>query len=159
MESEELKTLLIEKIKLAFEDVEYPGDGALHRNDETEELIGRHWKDMPVEMLRVDSRILYLNPAALRFYLPAYLIAIIAYPDEMDVLVSDIVHFLSPSPKLSWKTETIPYLPNFEPKEKAAIRAFIEAYKDLFPEYDWSYSPRSNEALERAIAYWQYYGG
>ena len=158
MDIKQLRNLLIEQITSAFKDIEYPGDGELHRNDETKELIGKHWKDIPLEMLRVDSRILYLSPKALRFYLPAYLIAIISNPDEMDILVGDIVRFLSPTEQSLWKNETIPYLPPFEPKEKAAIKAFFDAYKQLFPDGGWSYNPRSCGTLERGIAYWQYYG-
>ncbi len=157
MDKQELRDQLIEQIKQAFANVPYPGDGSLYGNDETRELIGKHWNDVPIEMLAVQSRLLHLTPKALRFYLPAYLIGIISNPVGMDVLVDDIVHFLSPSTKLAWKTETIPYLPSFEASESSAIRAFFESYQELFPGGGWSVYEPTRAALERAIAYWQYY--
>lgn len=145
------QTELIQQIEAAFADVEYPGDHSLYRTNETKELIGKHWKNLPLELLRVQERILYLSPEALRFYLPAYLIAIATYPIEMDVLVDDIVYFLSPTPK----SQTVPYLPNFDAKQKSAIHAFLDAYKTLFPDGSWKYYEPTRETLERAITYWQ----
>src|SRR5436190_13656229 len=99
MDREELSKQLIEKIKLAFETVEYPGDSALFGDVETEELIGKHWKEIPVEIIRAQGRLLRLGQEVLRFYLPAYLINIISKPEKMDVLVDDIMYFLAPSSK------------------------------------------------------------
>jgi CheY-like chemotaxis protein len=150
---DELRTMLIEKIEAAFSDIEYPGDGTLYSNDKTRELIGKHWKDIPLEMLRNEDRFLHLSAKALRFYLPAYLIGIINNPDEMDVLVHDMVHFLSPSWEFLQESKTIPYLPNFEREEKAAIHTFLKSLGILFPEIN-DYPP-IREARERAILYWQ----
>jgi CheY-like chemotaxis protein len=150
---DELRTMLIEKIEAAFSDIEYPGDGALFGYEETEELIGKHWKDIPLEMLRNEDRFLHLSAKALRFYLPAYLIGILNHPDEMDVLVDDMVHFLSPSWEVLQESKTIPYLPKFEREEKAAIHTFLKSLGILFPEIN-DYQP-TREARERAIIYWQ----
>jgi CheY-like chemotaxis protein len=150
---DELRTKLIEKIESAFSDVEYPGDSALFGYKETEEFVGKHWKDVPIDILRNEDRFLHLSAKALRFYLPAYLIGIVNNPDEMDVLVDDMVHFLSPSQEVLLGSKTIPYLPKFEHKEKAAIHALLNSFGVLFPEIN-DYPP-TREALERAIIYWQ----
>jgi len=152
----ELRDNLIEQINQAFADVDYPGDGTLFGNDETRELIGKHWKEVSLETLAVQSRLLYLSPKALHFYLRAYLIAILANPEKMDVLVDDIVHFLSPSPSILQNAGLIPYLPNFEANQSSAIRAFFEAYSEIFTEGGWRVYEPTREALERAIIYWQW---
>jgi len=55
----------------------------------------------------------------------------ISHPAEMDVLVTDIVYFLYPTSKLSWKAETSPYLPDFEPKEKQLFERSLSPISHL----------------------------
>jgi hypothetical protein len=150
-----LRARLTQQIESGFSDIEYPGDSALFGFDMTQKFIGKHWKNVPIEMLKNEDRFLHLSAKALHFYLPAYLIGIINHPEEMDALVDDMLHFLSPSSKPHVEAKTISYLPDFDPKQSAAILAFLEAYEELFPEGNWKYYPPTREALERAIVYWE----
>ena len=77
------KSELIEKIKLAFSDVEYPGNENLVKESYGEEaaLVRNHflgqkdWKKLSPEFMDLDGALSFLSDQALLFYIPAFLIA------------------------------------------------------------------------------------
>lgn len=77
------KDSLIQKIELAFCDVEHPGDDNLVNSSygEEPEEVKRHflgqsdWKKLSPDFLDFDGALSFFSDKAFRFYLPAFLIA------------------------------------------------------------------------------------
>ena len=94
---------LIEKMRSAFADTEYPGDEAIpgrpdsvyEAEEEFRELRGRQWADLEVEKVPALSPVLmWLSPEALAYYLPAFLAAAVFSPSSVGAF--DIIGFLAP---------------------------------------------------------------
>jgi hypothetical protein len=171
---------LIEKITEAFADTPYPQNGYIGRAMQ-DDFGGKHWQDVAnvVELLLRWRDDLYdLSFEGLRYFLPAFLIAIIRIPDKVDTLVDTIIGVLAP-PDVAWEAnlqyqarqgnvpdekidQTIENLKRndwdhwkqkldqFNQPQRVAIHEFLCAYKDLAP---YSYNIGS-ERLELAILFW-----
>jgi hypothetical protein len=165
---------LVAQIERAFADVPYPGDDHICKGvtDEarrlgTEEASieavfrGRHWRDVPLESLSLFSATLsFLTPEAYRFYLPAYMLAVIRLsPEAMrriprsGDIEGSLLYSLEPA-------SDAPILKDFVHEridpltcdQKAAVREFIH----------WLYRKRLQGGSENfddllsVLAYWGY---
>ncbi len=100
--TEELTQQVARQIEEAFADTPYPGDGnichyAPFGDDENvrRDFTGKSWKVIYPEFVIVNREVLrYLEPKAFHFYLPAYLLTVILYPDQADLLRQRIVEEL-----------------------------------------------------------------
>lgn len=96
---------LTEQIASAFADVHHPGPGRLLRADAGWEgasldplVAGMRWQDIPVDVIRrYPTALLLLTPEGFRFCLPAYLLAVLRDPEEVDVLPELVFLTLTPS--------------------------------------------------------------
>ncbi len=141
-------------IRQAFADVPYPGDDAIASRPEhpdgaevIRDFKGYGWREVPRGILCYHySSLSRFSDAALRFYLPAYLLAALECNDN---IVEFTVHHLDPDlddPDLEkWSKARFAV---FRPAERHAIRLFLEYVRDE-PEYGLEESAR--QALEE---YW-----
>ena len=125
---------LIAEIEKTFVDVEYPGDDHLATSkirwdslEFAEAVKGKHWKELSKDvLLEYAAELIWLTPEAVRFYLPAFMIAELG-PDGLGYN-SYTFTFLQPSdPSNSKLMELFSYkLSAFTADEKAVLRAFVK---------------------------------
>jgi hypothetical protein len=165
---------LAAKIEEAFATVPYPGDDWIcHGDTEVARLHGseaasiaavfrgRHWREMPLDALSgYSSALTFLTPEAYRFYLPAYLLAVLRLsPAQLEQvpragdLDQDLLYSLMPAtdtPDL-WDYRHRRLDP-LTPDQKSAVQAFLH----------WMYRERwGGELVEdekSLLAYWGYPG-
>jgi hypothetical protein len=166
---------LVTQIERAFADVPYPGDDHICRGagvqvEGSEEaniaavFRGRHWRDVPLEGLaRYSATFCFLTPEAFRFYLPAYLLAVIRLsPEEVErvpiagALEESLIQSLRPAtydPILwDYRHQRIDPL---TPDQKTAVQAFLHwRYREQL----WEGSDLFDEA-KAVFAYWGYPNG
>jgi hypothetical protein len=143
---------LVEEIRQAFAYTPYPSGQVL------DEFAGKHWSELPIELIQTYRDDLgTFSSEEFRFYLPAYLIAIILHPDKADILCDNIIYKLSPpapdaeESRMRWFTSKIR---DFNKQEIEGIFRFVMAYKQLEPEGGWTFMEQDRETLERAITFW-----
>ncbi len=107
-----------------------------------EAFKGKHWREVSLETL-ISNRdhLSFFTPEAFRFYLPAFLIALLTHPNplDLDVLNENTVSNLSPN--YDWGIDQFKEI--FEPRvavldaaQKKAIKWFIEWYVDRSKQYN-----------------------
>lgn len=127
------------RIEEAFADVPYPGDDHLVVGWTPEDveiasfLRGRRWQNLPLEWLaRNHEVVFFMTPEALRFYLPAYLIASLLHYDQAGNIPSSVM-FLLELPSADDSDGQGRFQARFEPlsrRQREAIKAFIEYLRD-----------------------------
>jgi hypothetical protein len=132
---------LRQRIEDAFSGVPYPGDDDItHVADEEgvrlrERFRRRHWKEVPRDVLRHHhDHLAFFTPAALAYYLPAYLFA--ALDDYWDILDFVLSH-LVPSRREElegFQASVEQRFGRFTPAQRRALRAFLEYVRDELPD-------------------------
>ena len=93
----------------------------------------------------------FFTAAGLHYYLQAYLIAAILYPEKMEQPIH-IIFRLSPSPNLE-RFATV-----FSCEQMKVIVAFFELYRELYPAEESLINSRTyireEKALEQGWEYW-----
>ena len=95
---------IVEKIKIAWDGVPYPGDNNIftpHSHDDediTEYFRGTTWEGHSARSLMGHSSAIscFFTPTAYHYWLPAYLIAAIEYPEELDAGLDSLISSLFP---------------------------------------------------------------
>ena len=77
--------------------------------------------------------------------------------DKVDTLTDSIVERLSPPDSEAMMETFLKRMDLFNSQEKAAIRTFFEAYKQLHPNDNWSVIESEKQKLERAHVFWMKY--
>jgi hypothetical protein len=181
----EQRKMLVEKITNAFADTPYPQNGYIGAEMQ-DDFGGKHWQDIvdDVELLlRWRDDLHDFSLEGLRYFLPAFLIAIIRIPDKVDTLVDTIIGVLAPpSVDAVWEG-TFRYKARkggvseekidqsitkfrqqawerwdrkvncFNQSQQRVIYDFLSAYKALVPSGNWSVL--ESEDLELAILFWE----
>jgi hypothetical protein len=138
----------------AFADEPYPGDEALTlppQDWRTEEIQGdfkgRHWRDVPPELLnKQGSWLQVFSPAGRRFYLPAFMLLTLNQLLEKGSF-HWVLFALDPPEQMGWFEREYGA---YTPAQKKAIRLFLEYVRDE-PEDLRSDRPVAQDALAR---YW-----
>ncbi len=131
-------------IRHAFQDVPYPGDDnlvAMGREAIGElasiaaRLKGKQWSDLDTgEIIWHQASLSMLLPAALHYYLPAFLIASLE-PDKVGFVFDALLWTLSPSPFGGEVTERFNDLVKLlSDEQRNAIRLFFDYARDTFPQ-------------------------
>jgi hypothetical protein len=121
-------------------------------------LRGKHWKELTIDFIvQHREEIECVTADGFRFYLPAFMLAVLLHWDEVDTLPLNLISALTPPkfkdsqrafklrPKLaqsySLEEHNRTQMDNFQkkvkacsPMEKAAVKAFLDAYPSLFPQ-------------------------
>ncbi len=116
------------------------------------------WWEIPLDVLIANrDRISYLSKDGFRFLLPAFLIAAIEQPKQVDVLVSNIIWTLTPP-----KTSDIDKYKNFETRMAAlsiqqsqVIANFFQEYTTIYPVDEWSFTESDEVKISRAYVFWR----
>lgn len=97
---------LVAAISAAFADVPYPGDDDLVSGDVSydreyrsvaQAFRGKDWRELSLDFVFVHKDDLpFLSPAALRYFLPAYLLACLQHADELDTAPANVALNLTP---------------------------------------------------------------
>ena len=130
---------LAREIDRAFSAERYPGDDHLINSSSLEAvevrdfLRGRRWNDLRIEELaRNHASLFFLTPEALRYYIPAFLIASVLHYDDSDQIPSTLLFLLNP-----FAMTDSDYQPRFRERfeslsdsERHAIRGFLEFLRD-----------------------------
>src|SRR4051794_10054319 len=83
---------LAQKIEKVFTEAEYPGDQNIGVRETAQFISQKEWQKVPIEVIaRSQSAILsFFSPAAYRFYLPAFLCAVLRHPEFEGLLEGSI---------------------------------------------------------------------
>ncbi|MEO6909182.1 MAG: DUF6714 family protein [Abditibacteriaceae bacterium] len=134
--------VLKEQIEEAFKDVSYPGDNniVVEGNDPEgqwikNDLRGTHWKDLLQDENKLFQHypsILFFTPQALKFFLPAYLIASTNF-ETSDMIGETLINTLTPRP---YGLRSTPKLAEFTrvltPSQNRAVKLFLEFIRDEY---------------------------
>ena len=140
---------LAQRIENVFTQAPYPGDNHIGVR-EVEDFIGqKEWQKVPLEVLaRKQTGLLSFYPEAYRFYLPAYLCAVLRHL-ELEYLEDPITYSLI---RYIDRTSDIP---QFNEAEKLLIVEFLEGYRELFPLSSYVILDDKVTELQRAIQFWK----
>lgn len=171
MSATSLRESVAQKIDDAFADVPYPGDDHICKKGSdgaelTKALRGVHWRDLEIATIashHVDMPL--LTPEAFRFYLPAFMLALMSHYQHAGTLPMSLLHNLMPPDSGSLEKfmdnatdpskqgrvgDFLNRLIAFSPKEKAAIRLFVETYDKWCPKL------RGEQRLmQKALDFWK----
>ena len=152
-------------IEDAFKAIPYPGDNNIAGADHCDECYdlarafrGKRWQDITLEFLQkglLASGLPLFNFAALRYYLPAYMIVSVEHYIEAEAIPGFILNIIVPH---SAEPDSF-FLESFEPltsDQKRAVRLFLEYMVDGCPD-DWSGDPDDDTPLQGIEKYWGNY--
>jgi hypothetical protein len=148
---------LAHQVELAFANVPYPGDDKIvaHPNTSISShlpalLAGKHWKELSLEVIIQENLSLpLLTPEGFRFYLPAFLRASLLFPDQVDILPSNIFSSLTPPDGEGIQEQAFfSRMNGFTQQQIEAIRAFVKMYVSIESSY-----PDSRRG--KAISFWE----
>jgi len=135
MRSEEVAEL----IESAFSRERYPGDSHLTQGPSMEAaelrefLRGKRWRDLQLEeLVRNRESIFFMTPEALRYYIPAFLIASVRHYADSDQIPSTLLFLLDQLAmnNSDYQSRFRERFESFSDSERAAIRAFLEYIRD-----------------------------
>lgn len=145
-----------EQIEGAFSRESYPGDNhltegsSLEAGDVSSFLKGRRWQDFRVEELaRNHESLFFMTPEAVRYYIPAFLIASVRHYDDSDKIPSTLLFFLNPFSMTDSNYQSR-FKQRFEPftdSERSALIAFLEYIRDTHAE-DFPMGAEKDEASQ-----------
>ncbi len=149
----------------AFADATYPGDEGLIPetslcNPESQELrdlvMGRHWRELTLDYIdsrRINDTVaVLLSDEGFRYYLPAYMLAILEDRETADVMVDSVIYrligpFEMPSPE---RDAWLEWTGQLGDEQQRAVTAFLEFERDVHRE-DYPF-----DEPERALhSYWR----
>jgi hypothetical protein len=163
--SEQSRQQLTQQIEAAFAPGVYPGDEGLvdlyHSGSYCEECAavaalfrGQDWRTLTKDRL-VQNRdsLLLFQPAAYRFYLPAYLVAALKHWNDFDTFNSSVVMSLTPpNPQEGLDEFFSNRVTEFTSEQKNVIRAFLKMYVETRPT-----TLGYNKSAWKALRFWERY--
>lgn len=154
-------------IETAFVNTPYPGDSNLvWSHDEVEmehDFRGEHWRDIPLNLIFTHQMgLAFFTREAFRFYLPAFMRAILLRPNEGYRLSSNLLAHLTPAESLpdrwtkvireSMMEQLLNQAASFTQIEIAAIITFLETFKQLFKA---EYQSLNLKMADHALVFWK----
>ena len=130
---------VVQQIERAFNGERYPGDNRLTQGSSMEAaeirdfLRSRHWQDLRLdELVHSHASLFFMTPEAVRYFLPAFLIASVQHYDDSDQIPSTLLFFLNPyaMSDSAYQSRFRERFESFNNSERAAIRAFLEYLRD-----------------------------
>ncbi len=170
-EANGLREKVAQEIIKAFAAAPYPGDDGIVKPDSdgldlVRALQGKTWDDLDIGTIatcHIDMPL--LTAEAFRYYLPAFMMALIFQYQHAGTLPMSLMHNLTPpdagllekyieNPTDTSKNKRVGDFLNrvsaFSPKEKAAIRLFLETYDKWCPRLRGE-----QRLLQRAMDFWK----
>jgi hypothetical protein len=160
---------VISEIRNAFKDTPYPIGYIGRDNYEGEELwkplVNKHWSDVSLELVRrYRNELPMLYDEGFRFYLPAFMLAILLHPREVDTLHASLILSLTPPDFRNQQLKSSPHASEntlrvfrrganaFSQQEIIAIVTFLQFYKQ---EYSEEYLVSELRLVDGALDFWQ----
>jgi hypothetical protein len=154
-----------QRIQNAFQSLPYPGDDNIVYPDTFrfnydeglrafKSFKGKPWQEITLEALIANrDHLSFLTADAYRYYLPAYMIAVLRHFHKVDVLANNTYYSLTPPPKDDfWEEMFLSRAKGFNRSQQTAIREFLSLYAQLSPD---SITDDPNHNLHRAIDFWE----
>ncbi len=114
------------------------------------------WSQIPLQsLIRNRDRISYLTEVGFHFLLPAFLIAAINHPRQVDVLVDSVICALVPPDRPDWHERFTRRAKTLSDTQGQAILCFFESYTEIYPIEEWSFSPEDEDQVKKAIEFWR----
>jgi hypothetical protein len=157
---DQMRTNLIERVRAAFADNQYPGDEKLvydntgfHADvaESANSFRSQDWKTIPLDVL-VSQRdsLSFLTPEAYHYFLPSFIIAILSHDEKLDVLRNNTVYSLyPPSSEEGFRKTFLSTVSNFSKEQKQVITDFLKTYYEMKDYFD------PNGELKQAIEFWE----
>ncbi len=146
---------LVEKIRQAFADAPYPGDGGEIGHWEVDSFIGqKDWIQVPLELLVWHvTDIPLFSVKGFHFYMPAFLSAALLHP-EKEGFASEVIMNLLPysSSNKHLLSQRIKVFNNIQ---KGVVVEYLKAFPQIFPDSEYSKDDRGQLELEDGIRFWQ----
>ena len=159
-----IKDEMIQDITNAFETVTYPdiedvfiysGNHIFDTKIAATQLSFLNLSDLDISILnRNRDRMSYLTPEGFLAYMPVFLIAIILYPYEVDVMKDNLVYCLMPNDKEQFQISLEKRTSLFGASHIKVIIRFFENYEIFFPRSKWLFTERDEIEIYKAIVYW-----
>ncbi|MEZ4671890.1 MAG: DUF6714 family protein [Anaerolineae bacterium] len=148
---------LASEITIAFEPIPYPGDDPKVVGNwwELSNFLGKKWKEVSLEDVNTNWGPHHFTPKGLAYYLPAYLIAILLHPEQVDKLAREaVLKVLSPTKGEDGKIHKLPFSNELTSNQIKCIHRFVEAFGQIYPVWikEWDYQ----EILQKGLEYWQH---
>ncbi len=138
-----LRDEIRQRIEEVFASAPYPGDDNIAPHECGEcaairnALKGTHWRDwldVPVSELRRHVVLQLLSPEAVRFFLPAFLIAVLREPGPAQWILEQFLFALNPRDDAR-RRGTLAFLNIMDPAQIDALRTFVDWVAAELPEY------------------------
>jgi hypothetical protein len=134
MSQKELRDQVLRYVEEAFSNVKY--EHFTFHQKPTWQLQGKHWREVPIDMLKRDGFIFSLPLIEDgRFFLPSYIVAVLKNQKEMEEYVVSLLLILAPEQNADAEKESPTLSAYLNNKQKLAVLAFLEACPKLFPEH------------------------
>lgn len=112
--------------------------------------------DLDISILnRNRDRISYFTPEGFLAYMPAFLIAIILHPYEVDVMKDNLVYCLMTNDKEQFQISLEKRTSLFDVSQIKVVMRFFENYEIFFPRSKWSFTERDEIEIYKAMVYWE----
>lgn len=138
-----LRDEIRQRIEAVFAAAPYPGDDNIAPHDGSEcasirnALKGtdwRDWLDVPVPELRRHVVLPMLSPEAVRFFLPAFLIAVIREPGSAQWILEQFLYALNPKDEAR-RRATMAFLEIMDSAQISVLSNFVDWVAAELPEY------------------------
>lgn len=134
---DEMSAKIVQETQIAFADIQYPGDDRLVESSgywELEKLAeqfrGKNWKEVPVTTInRYRFCLSFFTPEAFCYYLPAFILAVRLFPDEVDTLPDNVYYRLTPPEQDGTQMDKLIRIANIlNLPQKEVVKQFIQLY-------------------------------
>ncbi|MEO8610331.1 MAG: DUF6714 family protein [Chloroflexota bacterium] len=164
MMPENKRAELVIKIKKAFKKTPFPGN-KIGDKEELTEFLGKRWEEIRFDDLNRNSGfLLWFDPNGLIYYLQAFMVAILEYPEKVTTDVKEnLVRYLGGEQPKSEKFRKL-----FSEEQQELILQFLLnlQYDDLYPPTSQKLNPGAQRLVARrkaeynamwnqAIDYWK----
>jgi hypothetical protein len=160
------KQELVQALVAAFEDSQSPSDDRIFEpntayffdiDQAIGDFAGKHWKQIPIAVLvKHKDNLPFFTPEAYHFYLPAFLIAAIEYPKQVDVLRDNVIYSLTP-PVNNPGFEAVFSLrvSMFTRQQAQAVLNFFLNYTEIHSTEEWLFTQETAETVRHGITFWK----
>jgi hypothetical protein len=155
---------LIQEIDNAFSDVQYPGDDSIvvrptdwEASGIRADFLGKHWRDViHPDFLRAHNLFCFFSVEGFWFYLPAYLIGLVRFPDEGVDWSNQVLSALYPTARYgnAWLPRWAPRMKAMSSSQKRAVRLTLEYMLETQPDCWRTIEAPGNELKLALMNYW-----
>ena len=155
--NEELCEALAQEIEQVFADMPYPGGDNIGREDIS--VFRGDWRAIPLDVIiAYRGELPFFAIQGFRYYLPAFLVAALRHPVEVDTLLDNLIFNLDPKTYEFSGQRFTEIVNSFTLDEKRSILNFLGNYMQFFPGFPvgmWVYDDKILSDLQRATDFWQ----